>query len=125
MHNKTVTDGFLLRNRGEAWAQERLLLRCKPIVISVSREMHPGRAMSYDDLEQVGMIAALQAIKDFDASKGRQFHNYVFKIVRYRIVDAVRVRNPSRKLIVPYARFIGTTEQNMRCLQKNQPSRKK
>lgn len=55
------------------------------LIISIARRYGPD-----EDLVQYGRLAALEAFQSFDESAGRSLSSWIFKVVSWRIAEAVK-----------------------------------
>ncbi len=62
-----------------------------PLARRIASRYRPPRAADFDDLVQVGLIAATDAIAAWDPS-GATFTKHVAMTIHYRITDYVRMR---------------------------------
>lgn len=82
---------FLLGRRHDPVAREALLSRVMPLTRRIASRYRPPRGADFDDLVQVGLIAATDAITAWDPS-GAEFTKHVAVTIHYRITDYVRMR---------------------------------
>jgi RNA polymerase sigma factor (sigma-70 family) len=82
---------FLLERRNDPAARDALLRRITPRVKRIASRFRPPRAADFDDVLQVGLIAATDAIAIWDPS-GAPFVSHLAMTVHYRIIDYVRMR---------------------------------
>ena len=82
---------FLLGRRHDPVAREALLSRVMPLTRRIASRYRPPRAADFDDLVQVGLIAATDAITAWDPG-GAAFTKHVAVTIHYRIIDYVRMR---------------------------------
>jgi RNA polymerase sigma factor (sigma-70 family) len=87
---------FLLDHRDDPVARDALLRRIAPQVRRIASRFRPPRAADFDDLVQVGLIGAADAIAIWDPA-GTPFLKHVAMTVRYRITDYVRMRAHHRE----------------------------
>jgi RNA polymerase sigma factor (sigma-70 family) len=87
---------FLLGRRHDPVAREALLSRVMPLTRRIASRYRPPRAADFDDLVQVGLIAATDAITAWDPS-GAEFTKHVAMTIHYRITDYVRMRGHRRE----------------------------
>ncbi|HTB49954.1 MAG TPA: sigma factor, partial [Solirubrobacteraceae bacterium] len=82
---------FLLNRRHDPVARDALVYRVMPLARRIASRYRPPRAADFDDLVQVGLIAATDAITAWDPS-GAAFTKHVAMTIHYRITDYVRMR---------------------------------
>ena len=81
-------EALAARAKEEAWAQECLLERYKPLVRAQAASYYlPGA--DAEDLVQEGMIGLFRAIQDFDPAKGA-FGSFAKLCVQRQVISAVK-----------------------------------
>ncbi len=81
---------FLLEHRDDPAARDALVYRVTPLVRRIASRFRPPRSADYDDVVQVGLIAATDAIAVWDPSRAA-FIKHVAMTIHYRIIDYVRM----------------------------------
>ena len=81
---------FLLDHRDDPVARDALVYRVTPLVRRIASRFRPPRTADYDDMVQVGLIAAADAIAVWDPSRAA-FKKHVIMTIHYRIIDYVRM----------------------------------
>jgi RNA polymerase sigma factor (sigma-70 family) len=81
---------FLLDHRDDPLARDALVYRVTPLVRKIASRFRPPRAADYDDMVQVGLIAAADAIAVWDPSRAA-FKKHLIMTIHYRIIDYVRM----------------------------------
>ena len=89
--------------------RDRLVFAAEPVIRSIiSKIRTPGDDLSKpDELYQVGVIAVLQALDQFDPSTGVRFVTFAYPRIRGEIVDFLRRLDPlprRRRVKVAHAR---------------------
>ena len=75
--------------RGDEYAAEKLLRRCRPAVRRIASEYHLAGA-DPEDLLQEGMIGVLKAIRDYQPDKGASFMTFALMCIERQIISAVK-----------------------------------
>jgi RNA polymerase sigma factor len=80
---------------GDRLAREELLaLYARPAARIASRAVGRYIQVGHDDEASVALLAVDEAITCFDAARGRRFLSFAERVIRRRLVDAVRTRPP-------------------------------
>ncbi|MGH2912028.1 MAG: sigma-70 family RNA polymerase sigma factor [Solirubrobacteraceae bacterium] len=70
--------------------REALVFRVTPLVRAIASRFQPPRAADFDDVVQVGLIAASDAIVAWDPTRAA-FIKHVAVTIQHRIIDYVRL----------------------------------
>ncbi len=85
---------LLLRAKtGDKDAEEKLLLLNRPLVYSIARR-YLGRGTDIEDLQQIGMMGLLKAIRSFDLSRGCALSTYAVPLISGEIRRFLRDDGP-------------------------------
>ena len=108
-------EALAARAKEEAWAQERLLERYKPLVRAQAASYYlPGA--DAEDLVQEGMIGLFRAIQDFDPAKGA-FGSFAKLCVQRQVISAVKASTRQKhQLLNEFVSFDARTDESApRC----------
>ncbi len=86
---KIIDKLYSQSKRGDKNSKEELLTRLRPLILTSIRKYYNKRNM-YDDLIQEGYIVVLQAIEDYDESRGTNFLGYVKMHLRFYYLNMNR-----------------------------------
>ena len=102
-------EALAARAKEEAWAQERLLERYKPLVRAQAASYYlPGA--DAEDLVQEGMIGLFRAIQDFDPAKGA-FGSFAKLCVQRQVISAVKAATRQKhQLLNEFVSFDARTD---------------
>lgn len=85
---------LLLRaTKGDETAVEKLLLQNRPLVCSIAKR-YIGRGTDFEDLEQIGMLGLLKAVRSFDPSRGYALSTYAVPLIMGEIRRFLRDDGP-------------------------------
>lgn len=86
-----------------------------PIVRKVAKQSRNlyGYHLDFDDVVSIGIIALVECIEDYDASKGMSFEAYAYTKIRFRLIDELgslgfvprRVRQEAKKVQEAYSQL--------------------
>ena len=102
-------EALAARAKEEAWAQECLLERYKPLVRAQAASYYlPGA--DAEDLVQEGMIGLFRAIQDFDPAKGA-FGSFAKLCVQRQVISAVKASTRQKhQLLNEFVSFDARTD---------------
>ena len=93
-----------LSKEGDADALAELIMRMAPF-INNRAETFKGREFEKADLVQEGMLGLLNAVRNYDASKGAAFYSYASSCITNKMIGELRKLSQKKKipqaLIVP------------------------
>jgi RNA polymerase sporulation-specific sigma factor len=70
----------------ESTAENSLVIRHTPLVVSQALLFHPNTVSDFDDLVQAGNMGLLFAIRQFDADQNVQFATFATTCIRHEIL---------------------------------------
>lgn len=98
MHQDLTDEELIIKLRGgDEIAEETLLKRYKPLVLSRARAYYLTGG-DRDDLVQEGMLGCYKAVCSFDAEKHISFASFADLCIRRRIYSAVKLSNRKKHL---------------------------
>ncbi len=89
--NKKTDDTILLKaaQSGDKSAEDALVLRYRGYVEMLTRPYFLAGA-EREDINQIGLIGLVRAIRSFDTESGNSFKTYAARCIRNAVVDGVR-----------------------------------
>lgn len=86
----SLTDEQLITRyrEGDTGVEEYLLVRHKPLVRGIARELYLVGG-DHDDLLQEGMLGLLRAVRTYDPGRDASFRSYAATCVRRQMYDAI------------------------------------
>lgn len=89
---------------GDRDAESILIVRNLPLVKREAKRFR-GRGIDRDDLVQIGTLGLMHAVRRYDPSRGFRLSTLAVRLIRNKLIDAVRKESRSRVECVDFDAF--------------------